>query len=104
MNNIGSKNSLYDSLEVTRKTSNTDDDMSWGSSEFSSYDEEEEDRKANGALEDRGQKLIAATIEYKVKEQTPQVICTLLYFIGKTVNNGFPNFLLLPDIITNVKV
>ena len=58
---------------MTRKTSNTDDDMSWGSSEFSSYDEDEEDRKANGTLEAKGQQIIAATVEYKFKEQAPQV-------------------------------
>ena len=59
---------------MTRKTSNTDDDMSWGSSEFSSYDEDEEDRKANGMLEAKGQQIIAATVEYKIKEHAPQVM------------------------------
>lgn len=48
--------------------------MSWGSSEFSSYDDDDEDNRKNGTLESRGPQIIAATVEYKVKEQTPQVI------------------------------
>ncbi len=64
-------------MELQRKTSNTDDDMSWGSSEFSSYDEEGEGEEGGGAgggaEEPRSPTIIAATVEYKVREQTPQV-------------------------------
>ena len=61
----------------------TDDDVSWGSSEFDSYDstEDEERRNSinsrkNGSRSDpaRSPQIIAATVEYKVKgQQQPQV-------------------------------